>query len=82
MKNVNYGDYFSQRGNSQLQQTQLEGILANATCSCSATLNDLDLPSKLSAVYVGFHEKKLYYFAGYDSVCYYCGSEYIYIFNT
>ena len=74
---------FSKRKLTIAQQKMLEQILADVTYSYGATLNDLDLPSELSAVCVREHQcgdpiEKLYYSAGYDPICYYYCSEDIY----
>ena len=60
--------------------TTLETTLADVTYSCGALLDELNLPPGLESVCIRDHQcgdttEKLYYFAWFDPVCYYCGSE-------
>ena len=60
--------------------TTLETTLADVIYSCGALLDELNLPPGLESVCIRDHQcgdttEKLYYFAGFDPVCYYCDNK-------
>ena len=71
---------FSKRKLSVRECTQLEGIIANISYSCGATIEDLILPDTLKSVGIRSHNcsdpiEKIYYSAYKDDlICIHCGS--------
>ena len=71
---------YSKRKLTLQERQQLQTLFEDLSYSCGATLQELDLPDSLSCTHALEHNcydpvEPLYYVAGFDPICVYCGSE-------
>lgn len=71
---------YSKRKLTPPEKQELQTLLEDVSYSCGATFQELDLPDSLSCVHILKNNcydpvEPLYYVAGFDPICAYCGCE-------
>ena len=70
---------FSKHKLSAAERATLQVVLEDISYTCGASLDELDLPDRLSTVVIRNHQcgdtiERLYYSAGYEDICIYCAT--------